>query len=321
MNMCKRGSCAQDDLDVLLIDSRGVPYTMSEKSKSHCVSELPIKCKKQTACHAQANEKDYNSKFKREDKSLKCTDCSKRFKWPSHLKHHMRSHTNERPFKCTVCPKTFKDPHKLNRHQQIHPQFKKDMVYWKLYKCNICDKNFKYPSDLDKHNLIHTGEKPFKCPICGAGFRRFDHLKRHNFVHSGDRPFKCSVCAKGFVEATELLKHERTHTGNKPYQCTFCEKSFYHLRSLKEHAAAKHGLGALEMKTLYRDIRSRIAAAKGNTQYSSETSTKTGKNRLELENSECISTEDSPNEIVVCLSDDESESDTNIKDKEYWKMY
>ncbi|KAM8934163.1 uncharacterized protein RCH25_004577 [Pelodytes ibericus] len=309
MDVWKKEPHAQDNVEVLLIDSSVVPYSSDQRHNSNSVREPPIKCfKKRKACRVQANGEG-NINYNTEKMTLKCTVCGKRFKWPSHLKHHMRSHTNERPYKCPVCPKSFKDAHKLARHQQIHPEFKKDMVYWKLYKCRVCDKQFKYPSDLDKHNLIHTDAKPFKCPTCGAGFRRFDHLKRHNFVHTGDRPFKCGVCDKGFVEATELLKHERIHTGDKPYQCTLCDKSFYHLRSLKEHAAAKHALVGLEKKIVFReDFGYKITAAKDKCRSSARrASSKTAKDRLELEKS--VSADSNPNEIVVYLSDDESDPD------------
>ncbi|MEE6490343.1 hypothetical protein FKM82_015850 [Ascaphus truei] len=244
---------AKDNGEFLLIDSKGVPYTVKQRMDDYCsVRELQVKCgeRRSNTCTSKIDGKDYRTYYDTEDTPLKCTDCGKLFKWLSHLRRHMRSHTNERPYKCPVCQKGFKDAHKLARHQQIHPKFKKDMVYWKLYKCHTCDKHFKYLSDLDKHNVIHSGEKPFKCLVCGTSFRRLDHLKRHHFVHTGDRPFKCSDCGKGFVEATELLKHERIHTGDRPYQCTFCDKSFYHFRSLKEHTAGKHE--GLEKKTLFR---------------------------------------------------------------------
>ncbi|KAM4626780.1 uncharacterized protein O3C94_019765 isoform 1-T4 [Discoglossus pictus] len=292
----------EDKVDLVLIDNKGVPYTFKNSNgDSHLNPSKDTSGGKK--CTGKADKKVY--RYDKQDKPFKCSTCGKPYRWPSHLRHHQKTHNDERPHTCPVCQKGFKDIHKLARHQKIHPEFQKDMVYWKLYKCHICDRPFKYPSDLDKHHLIHSGEKPFKCPICGAGFRRLDHLKRHNFVHTGNRPFKCGVCGKGFVEATELLKHERIHTGEKPYQCNICDKSFYHPRSLKEHEGAKHGVVRQEKTSLREDSHCTISTTKEQVDQClvSGTSLKSGRDKLDQ--SEYIPKENSQNEIVIYLSDDE----------------
>ncbi|OCT63913.1 hypothetical protein XELAEV_18045008mg [Xenopus laevis] len=301
MNMdgWKKTPCVKDSAEVLLIDGTGV--TTNEKGDdSHSVCEIPTKCG-DLRSNTLADKIDGNDTCSsKKEEQFKCTVCGKLFHWPSHLRHHMQSHTNERPYKCSVCHKGFKDGHKLNRHQQMHPEFKQDFAYRKVYKCYICDKPFKFQSDLDKHTLIHSEEKPFKCPICSVGFRRLDHLKRHNFVHTSDRPFKCSICGRGFVEATEVLKHERIHSGDKPYKCKFCDKSFYHPRSLKEHSAVKHALAGEEMKKIYSDdVLCKLPTTKEKAEQYPED------NRTEQVDLECHPSESGPHEIVVYLSDDD----------------
>ncbi|XP_029461845.1 zinc finger protein 22-like [Rhinatrema bivittatum] len=337
----KQEASTKDNVEYLLIDSKGIPYTVQERNDSlpHLSRGRPANSgerkrhleKEYTKDVGHSRDFDKQHATWTKDKSLKCPDCGKSFKWPSHLKHHLRSHTDERPFKCPICQKGFKDAHKLARHQQIHPEFKKDMVYWKLYKCCICGKHFKYPSDLEKHNLIHTGEKPFKCTVCETSFRRFDHLKRHTFVHTGDRPFKCSVCEKGFVESTELIKHQRIHTGEKPYQCDLCERSFYHSRSLKEHRAAKHSQNHTPIKTEDEEEGDKIHKESfsycGEGRFQCPACRVFFDNADELETHNCTSAKDLRDvQMLDSTSDEETErgdeSSKQRKDyRHYWQIY
>lgn len=73
-----------------------------------------------------------------------CHLCGKAYPYPSELKHHLRSHRNERP-----------------------------------YKCNFCHKTFLKKGDLTYHIRSHTGERPHKCPHCAACFPRPSTLMSH----------------------------------------------------------------------------------------------------------------------------------------------
>ncbi|KFO84100.1 Zinc finger protein 319, partial [Buceros rhinoceros silvestris] len=53
------------------------------------------------------------------------------FSQSSHLVHHKRTHSSERPYKCTVCEKTFKHRSHLVRHMYAHSGEH-------LFKCNVC---------------------------------------------------------------------------------------------------------------------------------------------------------------------------------------
>lgn len=135
-----------------------------------------------------------------------CTQCSRRFHAPSHLKRHMLCHSSERPF-----------------------------------KCNLCGKGFLQAWHLGRHMTTHTGNKPFRCQDCPKSFgSRFELNTHYNYIHKGIKEHRCTICNKYFTLRSNLKVHMRQHTGEKPYSCTTCNKRFgqrghlqYHL---KKHA-------------------------------------------------------------------------------------
>ena len=82
-------------------------------------------------------------------KKIMCTVCNKYFHSPSHLKVHMRIHSNERPFECPTCHMTFTASGNLKVHQRVH-----------------------------------TGERPFPCDQCHMTFKLQHHLKDHMKSHT-----------------------------------------------------------------------------------------------------------------------------------------
>ena len=80
-----------------------------------------------------------------ENKRHVCNECGMRFKKPSALVIHLRTHTGERP-----------------------------------YACELCDKRFSISGNLRRHMFTHTGEKPYKCRACGRAFNNPSHLARHS---------------------------------------------------------------------------------------------------------------------------------------------
>ena len=83
--------------------------------------------------------------FPLETKRHVCEECGMRFKKPSALVIHLRTHSGERPF-----------------------------------SCELCDKRFSISGNLRRHMFTHTGEKPYKCRACGRAFNNPSHLARHS---------------------------------------------------------------------------------------------------------------------------------------------
>lgn len=49
-----------------------------------------------------------------------CDTCGTAFQQASHLKVHIRCHTNEKPFKCEHCGKAFSQQATLQTHMDVH---------------------------------------------------------------------------------------------------------------------------------------------------------------------------------------------------------
>ncbi|KAK7069423.1 hypothetical protein SK128_023003, partial [Halocaridina rubra] len=77
-----------------------------------------------------------------------CPSCSYTTTVTTNLRHHLRTHTGEKPFTCHRCP--FQTTTRSN---------------------------------LNRHMLTHTGEKPFSCSLCPYRASQKEHIKAHMFTH------------------------------------------------------------------------------------------------------------------------------------------
>ncbi|XP_043595237.1 zinc finger protein 708-like isoform X1 [Bombus pyrosoma] len=199
------------------------------------------------------------------DPTLECSYCNQKFNFPSVLKRHMRSHTNERPYICLICNKSFKQLGHLSQHSLTHKDYRsfhcavcgvkfdslgslkihaqshkghyisKTKETFRLFECDNCKKVFTTKSVLERHILTHSHERQFPCIICGKRFKQAGHVKSHMLVHTGERKFECSVCKKRFSLSNSLKKHMYVHNGEKPYQCDVCGARFLEKRNLNGH--------------------------------------------------------------------------------------
>ncbi|XP_076223401.1 uncharacterized protein LOC116434805 isoform X2 [Nomia melanderi] len=216
-------------------------------------------------CLLKERKKVASEKVNNGEPSLECTYCKQKFNFPSVLKRHMRSHTNERPYICEICNKSFKQLGHLSQHSLTHKDYrsfhcavcgikfdslgslkvhtqthKEDYISkpkesFRLFECDNCKKVFTTKSVLERHILTHSHERQFACIVCGKRFKQAGHVKSHMLVHTGERKFECTVCKKRFSLSNSLKKHMYVHNGEKPYQCDICGARFLEKRNLNGH--------------------------------------------------------------------------------------
>ncbi|KAE8629136.1 hypothetical protein XENTR_v10000368 [Xenopus tropicalis] len=106
---------------------------------------------------------------------------------------------------CNICGKRFKHPSNLELHKRSHTADK-------IFTCDECGKSFNMHRKLIKHRIRHTGEKPYNCVTCGKKFAGSGDLRRHVRSHTGERPYTCDVCNKNFSRSAVLRRHKTTHS-------------------------------------------------------------------------------------------------------------
>lgn len=114
---------------------------------------------------------------RREPKVHVCEYCGLRLKYPSKIKAHMRTHTNERPFVCDICGISFAMNTTLRMHLRRH-------LNQKLFACpyNDCGHSFINGGLLNAHiQSRHKGQtRRYACLRgCGRVFRSNPERERH----------------------------------------------------------------------------------------------------------------------------------------------
>ncbi|KAM9306806.1 uncharacterized protein KZ484_000187 isoform 1-T2 [Pholidichthys leucotaenia] len=192
------------------------------------VDDTPVS---ENSCNTDNCEKSLTKRphtFLKPEKRYACSICEKRFKYPSQLEQHIRTHTGHKPYCCETCGTRFTQSYSLTLHMRVHTGDKP-------YACETCMKPFARNSDLRLHMRIHSGEKRYFCKMCGKGFPDSSNFTKHMNSHTGDKPYSCETCGKCFSQRGSLTTHMRIHTGNKPYFCETCSTSFTYCSSLTKH--------------------------------------------------------------------------------------
>ena len=137
----------------------------------------------------------------------------------THLKDHVRTHSDTRFFKCDVCDAGFHQKTLLYDHMRFHPDNRS-------LECKACGRYFKTGSALCNHKKTHSNTHSFECDMCHICFHTKSSLRNHMRIHTGDRPYKCDKCNKTFRTSGVLWNHKKTHSDERPFECNLCNFKF-----------------------------------------------------------------------------------------------
>lgn len=226
---------------VLLIDDKGIPYTVTLAGERVSDSEVPdhtsnsVKLTKRAARTPLIRGK---STVKREGLQI-----------PTDSGTGRAPELPGTPITEPSTPPVKQEPAPVSQTATGRTQTPEPLIPpRRILYCEVCFRAFFYLSDLERHSITHSESKPHACTQCGKRFKRSSHLERHKHIHTGQRNFACAVCGKRFREAGELLRHQRVHTGEKPYQCEGCRMRFAERNTLRRHTKRKHAREGLYMQ-------------------------------------------------------------------------
>ncbi|KAE8281076.1 hypothetical protein D5F01_LYC21658 [Larimichthys crocea] len=153
------------------------PYYCAKCGKSFASSSHFKFCKMKKEFESAPEKVNTDENPKEEEKTFKCSECSKMFRLKQQLILHQRVHTGEKPF-----------------------------------RCNLCGKTFTQSSSRMVHMRVHTGEKPYLCKNCGKRFASRKHLKLCTVTKkSKTKSFHCATCGRFFHTEIDLNVHMQVH--------------------------------------------------------------------------------------------------------------
>ena len=188
-------------------------------------------------------------------------DCSSTSNTKSHIRQHLRSHTQEKIIACPNCGAMFSHKNKfsdhllrqledngpvdqsiiveINQEQEITLTIHSCETTIQPFRCEQCDKSFHSQSLLREHNRRHFHF--YKCDICGQPTSSPSALKHHKtYRHSNDRPFACQFCEAKFKTRSDLRKHIDIHNEDNPFKCSMCSFECRCCHTLNKHMKQLH---------------------------------------------------------------------------------
>ena len=196
----------------------------------HIVSERSVRCGECLKVFKFVSHLREHSVVHTGEKPFQCDECSSRFGQASNLRAHVKAmHRTERPYKCGVCPAAFPSQTSLASHVKMHTQ-------GKPYQCDKCPSAFPNPKYLHKHKKnTHLNNHFYKSDMCITNLRSAENNSQVN-SDTDERPYQCDQCAISFKRPAHLTVHKRSHTRVKPTtECEICQKVFSTPQSLEKH--------------------------------------------------------------------------------------
>ena len=199
----------------------GRGYNDKGKYESHCklhekVSSIMSHAKE--ALLSASHEGWHDNLSNKQDNSWNCIEfvcpnCNKTFVNVSDMKHHLRTHDNDK------------------LHSGIHRKYKKNPS---CLSCRQCGKKFSSAQKLDKHTKAHKGSHCLN----------LKNLSGQVSQQNGQKYF-CSHCGIGLASEKRLFRHERMiHPVKKAYICPHCQRTFTYKGNLEQHCINQHSITA-----------------------------------------------------------------------------
>ena len=207
-------------------------------------------------------------KEEKEEESISCTHCKKRFKKKNNLRLHIEKvHPSQaelppRPaempetHKCQLCPREFTNEKSLSAHVSEHKSQRKANLHNTTTNkgqpnkspgepkatCPQCKKTFRRHFNMRIHvDRVHNKVKPFPCKFCDKSFATNSDLKQHLTVHGEGKTFKCEECDRVFTNRDSIILHRKQHTNKRTHFCVVCDKGFFKQSCLNRHMRTHTG--------------------------------------------------------------------------------